>query len=155
MSALQNMTNLVSMITAIHLAALSQIESGDRDDAVGPQGEVSRFQILPKIWNGESGIGSGVSGSNHRPKTQAPGSRPNPQDPAAAAAVARRIWDRRAAVFCLAYGRPPTLRELYLCWHRPGRVLLPYPAEADRAERFANIFQDLQKETKVTKRQIS
>ena len=33
-------------------AALSMIESGDKDRAVGPRGEVSRFQIRPELWPG-------------------------------------------------------------------------------------------------------
>jgi hypothetical protein len=32
------------------LDAISQIESGDNDRAVGDAGEVSRFQILPRVW---------------------------------------------------------------------------------------------------------
>ena len=31
-------------------AALSQIESGDNDKAVGRMGEISRYQILPDVW---------------------------------------------------------------------------------------------------------
>src|SRR5436853_1422684 len=31
-------------------AALSQIESGDNDKAVGPAGEISRYQIKPEVW---------------------------------------------------------------------------------------------------------
>jgi hypothetical protein len=33
-------------------SALSMIESGDDDLAVGPGGEVSRFQIRPELWPG-------------------------------------------------------------------------------------------------------
>ena len=33
-------------------AALSMIESGDNDQAVGPGGEVSRFQIRRELWTG-------------------------------------------------------------------------------------------------------
>ena len=32
------------------LSALSQIESHDNDHAIGPQREVSRYQILPAFW---------------------------------------------------------------------------------------------------------
>ena len=31
-------------------AALSQIESGDDDHAVGAAGEISRYQLKPEIW---------------------------------------------------------------------------------------------------------
>lgn len=37
------------------LEALSLIESGDNDAAVGRAGEVSRFQILPRVWSHYSG----------------------------------------------------------------------------------------------------
>jgi hypothetical protein len=33
-------------------SALSMIESGDDDRAIGPGGEVSRFQIRPELWPG-------------------------------------------------------------------------------------------------------
>jgi len=36
--------------------------------------------------------------------------------------------------------------ELYLCWHRPGRVLNPRPKELERAQRFANLVEALEKE---------
>lgn len=32
------------------LQALSQVESGDNDKAKGKYGEVSRYQILPRVW---------------------------------------------------------------------------------------------------------
>src|SRR6266567_952502 len=32
-------------------SALSQIESGDNDKAVGRLGEISRYQILPDVWS--------------------------------------------------------------------------------------------------------
>ena len=39
---------------ARRLAALSQIESGDNDRAVGKAGEVSRYQIMPGVWRAYS-----------------------------------------------------------------------------------------------------
>ena len=50
------MTNMFSIITAIHLAALSQVESRDRDDAVGAAGEVSRYQIMPLTIEKEAAL---------------------------------------------------------------------------------------------------
>ncbi len=32
------------------LAAISQVESGDRDDAVGRRGERSRYQLSERVW---------------------------------------------------------------------------------------------------------
>ena len=65
------------------------------------------------------------------------------RDPALARRLAAGIWEDRAATFRVAYRRSPNLRELYLCWHRPGRVLAPKRRELARAERFAKCLIDL------------
>lgn len=36
---------------ALLLAAISAVESGDNDLAVGKRGEVSRYQMLPAVWS--------------------------------------------------------------------------------------------------------
>ncbi len=127
------MTNWLSIITAIHLAALSQIESADRDTAIGRNGEVSRYQIMPKIWHAELK-------ARTSPVT-------NPANPKLSLIVAFGIWDRRAEAFRLKHQRKPSLQELYLLWHRPARVLKPKPRELERAQRFANVVESLTKGT--------
>jgi hypothetical protein len=112
---------------ALHLramdrfSALSMIESGDRDNAHGPDGEVTRFQISPETLR-EFGI-----------------RRADLRTEAGALAVAKRIMEVRAARFAAEYHRPPTAGEWYLLWHRPGRVNHPTARELERAQRFANL----------------
>jgi len=129
------MTNAIaSIITAVHLAALSQIESADHDKAIGKNGEVSRYQVAPKVWRAELA-------ARHSPVT-------NPANPKLALIVAFGIWDRRAEAFRLEHRRKPTLQELYLLWHRPARVLNPKPRERQRAQRFENLMIELQRNSK-------
>lgn len=129
------MTNaFASIITAVHLAALGQIESGAHDAAVGRAGEVSRFQIMPA-----------VAAKEIRDRNPAGGRLPAYWQlrPDLAAEVARGIWEKRVATFRLVYRRDPSPVEIYLCWHRPGRVLNPRPRELERATRFADLLQSL------------
>ena len=128
------MTNIISIITAIHLAALSQIESGDNDKAIGKNGEVTRYQVAPKVWRAELA-------ARTSPIT-------DPANPKLALIVAFGIWDRRAETFRLEHRRKPTLQELYLLWHRPARVLNPKPRERERAQRFENLMIELQRNSK-------
>ena len=126
------MTNLVSIITAVHLAALSQIESGDNDYAVGPQGEVSRYQIEPKIW---------------RKLLIAKGAHGLPHDRWLAEDLALFLWQSREIEFKNLHKREPNLRELYLLWHRPalmiGHKRSPTKRELERAIGFENLFKSL------------
>lgn len=134
---------LKSFITAVHLAALSQIESGDHDRMTGADHEISRYQILPAVWNAAVAKLPQPVTHHHQPAT--------PANPAFADAVAREIWQDRVDVFRMAYGRDPSLTELYLCWHRPARVMNPKPRELLRARRFENLVKALeQKQTKGT-----
>ena len=126
------MTSMIAtFITAIHLAALSQVESSDRDYAKGMDGEISRYQFLPSEASREIRENLLLRG-----KTFSAGWW---LDKKVARTVAAGIWEKRVATFRLVYRRDPTPPELYLCWHRPGRVLAPRPAEKVRAERFANL----------------
>lgn len=115
--------------------ALSQIESRNNDQAVGRDGEVSRYQILPGIW--------ARAWSRHQPANI--GMRPT--DPTAAKIVANRIMQARCRAFESRYRRAPEDFEFYLLWHRPacyiGRAV-PRPitaVEADRGRRFASLCQ--------------
>lgn len=113
------------------LDALSQIESGNNDHAIGRQQEVSRYQILPVFWI----------------QAEASDKPASPTDPAAAKAVVCRIMAARSRAFEARYHRQPTDFEYYVLWHRPaclvGRSpLRPLaPAEMERARRFASLCQ--------------
>lgn len=132
---------LLSIITAVHLAALSQMESADNDQAVGRNGEVSRYQIMPVLWRKEE-VGM-MNDEGPKAKAGRFAFAGSPADPALAARVASEIWQNRVDVFRLAYRREPNLRELYLCWHRPARVLNPRARERARAVRFENLVNEL------------
>lgn len=115
--------------------ALSQIESHDNDHAVGPQREVSRYQILPEFWT-QTGTG------NKRANVT-----PWPTDPGTAKNVANSIMQARCGAFEARYHHAPDDFEFYILWHRPacyiGRAV-PRPItaiEADRGRRFARLCQ--------------
>jgi hypothetical protein len=114
------------VITALHLACLSQVESGDDDRAVGSHGEVSRWQILPAVWFRYAGTA-------------------DPTKASVALVVAKRIWTDRLDKFRKIHQRQPTDEELYLLWNCPAHVNMPRPAEWDRAVRFKNNLISLEK----------
>jgi hypothetical protein len=126
------MTMAATFITALQLAALSQIESGDRDRMIGRNGEVSRYQIMPKVWRQQCRAFLVLH--------QSP-----PELEPLATAVARNLWENRVQEFTAKQGRYPTRAELYLLWHRPARVLAPTDLERERAERFANLLADMER----------
>jgi hypothetical protein len=97
-------------------AALSMIESGDDDRAVGSSGEVSRFQIQPVLWPGG-----------------------NPRDAEAALSAAKVIMRQRMDQFQRNHKRPPTDFEFYVLWNAPLRVNRPSAVVSERASRFANL----------------
>lgn len=108
------------------LDALSQIESRNNDRAIGPQREVSRYQILPAFWEKANVVW-------------------RPTDPAVASIVVKWIMQARCAQFQARYHRDPTDFEYYILWHRPA-ALIGRPAlrrlsslETDRARRFAHL----------------
>jgi hypothetical protein len=97
-------------------SALSMIESGDNDAAVGSVGEISRYQIRPTLWPGG-----------------------NPHNPNLALNVAQKIMQARLARFERMYNRAPSDFEFYVLWNAPQQVNHPRRAVARRAERFANL----------------
>lgn len=86
-------------VTPAKLDALSQVESGNRDRAVGRAGEVSRYQIMPKVWKAFGGR--------------------NPRDQREARRVARLYLEAQSAAFKLKVRRDPTPCELYMLWNSP------------------------------------
>jgi hypothetical protein len=99
-------------------AALSMLESGNNDNATGPDGEVSRFQIQRVLWPG---------GDPHDPKT--------------ALAAAQGIMGPRLEQFERDCKRQPTDFEFYVLWNAPAKIKRPSIAVADRAHRFANLVE--------------
>jgi len=98
--------------------ALSMLETGDNDSAIGSYGEISRFQIRAEIWPGG-----------------------NPQNPRAALAAARDIMQARVERFEKIHGRQPTDFEFYVLWNAPAKVDHPDTCVAKRAQRFVNLIQ--------------
>jgi hypothetical protein len=96
--------------------ALSMLETGNNDCAVGRCGEISRFQIRAQLWPGG-----------------------NPQNARAALTVAQRIMRLRQAQFEQTHNRLPNDFEFYVLWNAPAEVDHPVPCVVERAQRFVNL----------------
>ena len=99
-------------------AALSLLESGDNDRAIGLAGEISRFQIRRELWPGG-----------------------NPRDAGVALSAARRIMRSRLGAFKVAHNREATDFEFYVLWNAPRQLPHPSPMVSERARRFENLVQ--------------
>jgi len=102
-------------------AALSQIETRDNDSAVGAAGEISRFQIKPKIWRRYARSDADW------------------KNPAEALVIARELMRERCADFERTYNRVPTDFEFYVLWNAPAQIERPRKAVRERAERFSRL----------------
>jgi hypothetical protein len=102
--------------------ALSQIESGDNDKAVGRKGEISRYQILPDVW------------AAFAPETA------NWQNPKDALSVAKQTMKKRCVDFEQTFHRTPTDFEFYVLWNAPAQIERPGNTVAERAKRFCNLL---------------
>jgi hypothetical protein len=98
------------------LRALAEVETGTKDRAIGRAGEVSRYQISPRVWRQYS----------HLPLEAA-------DNPFTAQAVVVKIMSERTG------NRSVTDAEWYLIYHRPARWNCPKPAERERGERFSAV----------------
>lgn len=107
------------------------IETGNDDHAVGRAGEVSRFQIMPSVWEHYSNSRSYRS-------------------PEASLEVARSHWAWLYDYFKRAAGREPTDFDMYVLWNTrhgyyakrgfaSGRL---GPIVRDRAMRFNNLVEE-------------
>lgn len=93
-----------------HFIALSKVESNHRDDAIGRNGEVSRYQLTPANWRRHA-LGGEI-----------------PSHPAHARRVAERFWreqldhlrSHRASTDPTSSRAKLPARDLYALWHRPG-----------------------------------
>lgn len=102
-------------------AALSQIETRDNDNAVGAAGEISRYQIKPKLWQRYA-----RSDANWTNAT-------------AALAAAQDLMRERCTGFERSYNRKPTDFEFYILWNAPAQIDKPRRAVRERAERFCSL----------------
>ena len=124
-------TSGAQFVTERMLWALGQIETGANgsrqqaaDRAVGAAGEVSRYQIQTNLLT--------------------PAERKRSADPTAMKTAARRILEKRVALYVSRHGKEPNLVGIYEIWNSPARPLgwkpgpTP-PAIFERAQRFANL----------------
>jgi hypothetical protein len=102
--------------------ALSQIESGDDDRALGSAGEISRYQIKPEVWRRYA-------------RTTADWTKP-----ADALLVAKEAMQDRCTAFERSVHRSPTDFEFYILWNVPAQIQRPGKAVSRRAERFCNLI---------------
>jgi hypothetical protein len=112
------------------LFALGMIETGNDDREIGGAGEVSRYQIMPAVWQQYSDSRSY-------------------QNPATSQAVARRLWSALYNRFKQQAHREPTDFDMYVLWNtrygyyasrgfNPARL---GPAVRERAQRFVNLVE--------------
>jgi len=112
------------------LEAISLIETADDDAIVGRRGEVSRYQIMPRVWHQYT-----LSKAYH--------------DPRVSRCVAEQHLERIEKLYRQKNGRPATEFDIYVIWNgglayyarrgfSPGR--LPQVVR-ERALRFVNLRQ--------------
>lgn len=109
-------------------SCLSMLESNDNDDKVGGAGEVGRFQITPKVWHQYTSL----------PLSSA-------KNPFTSENVAKAIMSDRIKAFASKNHRQPTAAEWYGLWSRPSRSTHLRPKELERAKRFQNLSQRVDK----------
>jgi hypothetical protein len=103
-------------------AALSMLETGDDDQAVGSAGEISRYQVRKGVWH---------SVTNSARYT----------DPETARSVMVNIMGKRVSCFESHFGRRPTDLEFYALWNAPSQAMRGRISRtvAARCQRFANL----------------
>jgi len=104
------------------LSALSMLETGNDDRAVGMAGEISRFQVKKAEWR------SVTNSANYC-------------DSETAQKVMIQLMDKRIHAFRDHFGRQPTDFEFYALWNAPAQALQGKISRkvASRCERFANL----------------
>ena len=125
---------------SILLSALSQIESNDNDAAVGKAGEISRWQMMPEVWDN----------ATHKPRAMA-------RIYKEALPVARKELESRIGYFRYNLNRDPVPEQVYALWNI-GAIcfknmhfddsLLSWRLQAT-CERFANLVRKLEREQKA------
>ena len=103
-------------------AALAQIESGNNDHALGAAGEISRYQIKPRVWH------------RYAPSTA------NWRNAEQSLPIAQAAMRDRCTNFQKTFSRSPTDFEFYVLWNAPAQIRKPSPAVTKRAHRFCNLL---------------
>ena len=104
------------------LSALSMLETGNDDQAIGSAGEISRFQVKKAEWR------TVTNSANY-------------SDSETAKKVMIQLMDKRIHAFQAHFGRSPTDYEFYALWNAPSQALSGHVSRtvAARCERFANL----------------
>jgi hypothetical protein len=104
------------------LSALSMLETGNDDRAVGSAGEISRFQVKKAEWR------SVTNSANYC-------------DSETATKVMIQLMDKRIHAFHDHFGRSPSDFEFYALWNAPSQALTGHISRkvAARCVRFANL----------------
>ena len=104
------------------LSALSMLETGNDDQAVGSAGEISRFQVKKAEWR------TVTNSANY-------------SDSETARKVMLQLMDKRIHAFQAHFGRLPSDFEFYALWNAPSQALTGHVSSkvAARCERFANL----------------
>ena len=102
-------------------AALSQVESGENDRAVGRAGEVSRYQMKPEVWR------------RFAPPSASWGKAED------SLSVAKAVMQERCVEFERSNHRQPTDFEFYILWNAPAQIQRRSDAVCERAARFCNL----------------
>ncbi|HXT13070.1 MAG TPA: hypothetical protein VN873_16030 [Candidatus Angelobacter sp.] len=104
------------------LSALSMLETGNDDYAVGSAGEISRFQVKKAEWK------TVTNSANYT-------------DSETARKVMMQLMEKRIHAFQEHFGRQPTDFEFYALWNAPAQVFAGKISHkvAERCQRFANL----------------
>lgn len=121
------------------LRALSQIETGDNDKAIGRAGERSRYQIIRDTWNIYCGSRDFFTHS---------------KDTEVATQIARAHLSRLSVKYHTTCNKPPTPQDIYVMWNAGyGYYLLKHfrfdtvPVTIrKRAYRFQNLYEKFLKD---------
>lgn len=132
-------TAAAAQVTPQRLAALSMLESGDNDQAIGHAGEISRYQILPTVFAKYFFVvGRKCPSANAASAIAA-------ANPFTARNIAAAVLQDRCKAFEIRFHRPPTDQEFYILWARPSwyfsrpRLHADFMIVAERATRFESL----------------
>ena len=116
------------------LSALSMLETGNDDTAIGTAGEISRFQVKKAEWQSVTNSADYCDSETARK-------------------VMIQIMDKRIHAFHDHFGRQPTDFEFYALWNAPSQALRGRvtPTVASRCERFANLCERDRKMVQMAK----
>lgn len=119
------------------LSALSMLETGNNDRAIGRAGEVSRYQVLRREWKSVTNSADYTNSETAR-------------------AVVLRIMEKRTQAFEASFGRSPSHFEFYALWNAPSQVMERRVTRivAERSQRFANLCERDQQLAQASARKV-